>query len=123
VIAGTPEAGRLVVHRAEHVRRPADVIGGDHPGGFADVDAADGQVLGLLVVRLALGERGGEDRRVGGHAPDVEVLDQGGQVAGDQAVPADVVEPDRYPGLGELLEHVAHCRSFFRLHVCSGLGV
>jgi hypothetical protein len=47
-----------------------------------------------------------EDRRVGGHADHVVVVDQLLQVAGTQPVAADVIQPHRHPGLGELSENV-----------------
>jgi len=94
------DAVGAVVGGAEHVGGPADVVGGDHPGGLADADAAERQVLDLLVVGVALGERVGEDRRVGRHPDHVEVIHQGRQVAGAQPLPADVVQPDRYPRPG-----------------------
>ena len=102
-----------VVDGPQHVGRPADVIGGDHPRRLFDRDLADRQVLDLRLVGVALGEGVGEDRRVRRHAANLEVLDQAGQVAGVEPVPADVVEPDGYAGCRDFLEHVAHVTASF----------
>ena len=102
-----------VVDRPEHVGRPADVVGGDHPRRLFDRDLAHREVLDLRFVGVALGQRVGEDRRVRRHPADLEVLDQLGQVAGLEPVPADVVEPDGYPGCRDFLEHVAHVTASF----------
>ena len=107
------EAVGGVVGAAEHVGRPADVVGGDHPGRLADLDPAHREVLDLRLVVVALGQRVGEDRRVRRHPADLEVLDQAGQVAGGEPVPVDVVEPDGYPGCRDFLEHVAHVTASF----------
>ena len=46
----------------------------------------------LLVVALALGQRGLEDRRVAGHPDEEAVLDQVGEVAGLDALAGEVVD-------------------------------
>ena len=101
-----------VVGRAQHVAGPADVEGGEQPDRLLQRHAANGQVMDLLGVgRVALGRAFQgllEDRRVAGHADHMLVVDQLLQVAGDQAVPADVVQPDRYAVLGQVLQCVAH---------------
>src|SRR5207244_9670512 len=99
-------AARGVVDRTQHVAGPPDVVGGERAGGLLHAHAADLQVLHLLVVGGAAGQRLGEDRRVRGHADYVVVVHERLQVAGTQPVAADVVQPHRYPGLGELSENV-----------------
>ena len=85
--------GRLVL-LGQHVAGVADVVGGDGADGGVDVGAALGEFLDLLVVGGALGQRGLEDRRVGGDADDALGVDQLLQVAGLQPLAGQVVQPD-----------------------------
>ena len=62
----------------------------------------------LVVVPLAVGDRRGEDRRVGGHADDGLLLDEVGEVAGLDPLAREVVEPDRHPCVGQSLQTVTH---------------
>ena len=66
------------------------------------------QLADLLVVALAVGDRAGEDGRVGGDPDDGLLLDQVGQVAGLDPLAGQVVEPDRDAGVGEVLESLGH---------------
>ena len=91
-----------------HVAGPADVVRRDRPDRLLEVDAADGEVLDLVGVVVGVGSGLGEDRRVGGHADDVLVVDQLREVAGLQALPRDVVEPDGHALVGECLQSVVH---------------
>ena len=76
-----------------------------------------GELAHLVVVALAVGQRRGEDRRVGGDADDVVVLDQVGEVAGLDPLAGEVVEPDGDPRLRQLLQVVGH---FFLLLSSAG---
>jgi len=97
-----------VERRAQHVASPAHVRGCDHAEGFLDPDAADGEVADLPVVVVTPDDRLLEDRGIRRHAHYVTALDQPGQAAGGQAGAAEVVEPDRHSGCGELAEPVSH---------------
>ena len=99
-----PAAG--VVSLAQDVTGPADVVAGDRPGRFPEVDAAHRQVGHLAVVGLAVRQGVREDGRIGGHADHVEVSDQGREIPGGQPLPADVVEPDRHASGGKLSQSV-----------------
>ena len=97
-VAGRLEGG------GEQVAGVADVVGGDLPDGVVDVGAAGGELTDLLLVGRAVLERGLEDRRVGGDPDDVLGGDQVLQVAGLQALPGQVVQPEGNPGRGEIGE-------------------
>jgi hypothetical protein len=81
-----------VVGGPQDVAGPADIEGGERAQRLTDIDAADGEVVDLRVVGVALLDRVGEDRRVGSDADDAAVADEVGEVAGAQAVTADVVD-------------------------------
>ena len=66
-----------------------------------------------VVVRVALGERRGEDRRVGGDADDVAVVDELLEPAGGDALAGEVVEPDADADVGELPGWGWSCVLFF----------
>ncbi len=97
-----------VVDRLEDVAGVAYVGGGQREHRLVDVGALGGELAHLVVVPLALGERGGEDRRVGGDAHDVVVPDEVGEVARLDALAGEVVEPDGDSGLRQLLQVVSH---------------
>src|SRR3954467_11268044 len=97
-----------VEDRAQDVGRVPDVRRGDHADGLFDRDLAGGEVGQLLVVAVALGDRLLEDRRVGGDAHDVLLVDQLGEVAGRDPLARQVVQPDRHAFLAEALECVCH---------------
>ena len=78
----------------QHVAGLADVVGGHGADGGVDVGAAVGEFGDLRVISVALGQRGLEDRRVGGDADDALGVDQLLQVARLQPVAGQVVEPD-----------------------------
>src|SRR4029079_6781429 len=86
----------------------ADVGGGQGEDDLVDVLVLGRELADLVVVPRALGEGRGEDRRVRGHPDHVVVLGELGEVAGLDALPREVVEPDRDAGLGELLQVVRH---------------
>ena len=75
-----------VVDRLEDVAGVAYVGGGEREDRLVDVGALGGELAHLLVVPLALGQRGGEDRRVGGDPDDVVLVDEVGEVAGLDAL-------------------------------------
>ena len=91
-----------VEDRLEHVAGVADVGGGEREDGLVDVGARGGELTDLAVVALAVGEGGGEDRRVGGDPDDVVVLDEVGEVAALEALAGQVVEPDGDSGCGQV---------------------
>jgi transaldolase len=95
-----PVAG--VVGGPQDVARVADVLGRDRPQRLADVDAADGEIGKLRVVKIAARDRLLEDRRVGGDAHQAAIADQVGKVARLQPPAAEVIEPDGDAGLREL---------------------
>ncbi len=92
----TVDAARTLVGLREHVTRVADVVGGDGADRGVDVGAALRELLDLVVVGVALGQRGLEDRRVGGDAHDASRIDEVLQVAGLQPLARQVVEPYGY---------------------------
>src|SRR5699024_10675163 len=75
----------------------------------------------LLAVGLPLGQGGGEDRRVGGHAQDA-TLDVALQVAVGDHRPVEVVQPDRDTGLGQLVQRGAGGRAVGGGALGRGLG-
>ena len=104
-----PAVGRRAVGDGrEDVAGVADVLGGELEDHLGDVGAVGDQLAHLLVVALAVGDGAGEDRRVRGHADDVLVLDEVGEVAGLDALAGEVVEPDGHPGVGQGLQTVTH---------------
>ncbi len=94
-----PAAG--VVRRAHDVAGPAHVVRRQRTDGLLHGDLALGQVSDLVGVGLAVGERLLEDRRVRRDADDPAVGHHLGQAAAGQPGPAQVVEPDRDPVVGE----------------------
>src|SRR5690606_13903409 len=85
----------------EEVGGAAHVVGGEHLDDRVDVPALAGEAGDVRVVLGAAGDRGLEDRGVGGHADDVAGLDELLQVAGAHPLPGEVVEPDGHAGVGE----------------------
>ncbi len=100
-------AGR-VEDRAQDVGGVADVRRRDHADGFLDGHLAGREVGELLVVTVALRDGLLEDRRVGGDAHDVLLVDQFGEVAGRDPLARQVVQPDRDAFFREALECVCH---------------
>src|SRR5262249_27344814 len=100
------DPARRVVDRTQDIARPPDVVGGDGAGGLLESHLPDLQIRDLAPVERAGTQRVREDGRVGGHPDHVPVADQVGQVPGGQPLPADVVQPHRYAGGGQLLKDV-----------------
>jgi hypothetical protein len=101
VVGGLPD-------RPQDVGGVADVRGGDHPDGLLDGQPPGREVRQLAVVAVALGDRLLKDRRVGGHAHHVLLVDQLRKVAGRDPLARQVVQPDRDAFVGEALECVCH---------------
>jgi len=80
------------------------------PGGLVDCHPAQRQVGDLVIVGRTGRQRVGEDRGVGGHSADVQLVYQRGEVAGRQPVPVDVVEPDGNAVGGQLAKDVVGLR-------------
>jgi hypothetical protein len=59
-----------------------------------------------------VGDRPGEDARIGGHAHHVVMGGQAGQAARPEPIPAQVVQPDRDSSLAQRPQRVGHCHSF-----------
>ena len=116
-----PAVGALLAgERCEDVARVADVLGGELEDDPVDGLALVDELGDLLVVAFAVGDRGGEDRRVGGHADHGLGLDELGQVAGLDALAGQVVEPDRHPCFCQGLQSVTHGSSWGVEVVCGG---
>ena len=98
------EAVGAVVDGLEEVRGVSHVGGGGELDRLVDAR----QAAQLLGVGVAVAERGGEDRGVGGDADDRLGLDQLGQVAGGEALAGQVVEPDGHACVAEGLESLIH---------------
>jgi len=98
-----------VEDRPEHLAAVAHVVGGEDADRLVRVGAPGGELPDLRVVALAVAEGGLEDRGVAGHPDHVGVRDEIGQVAGLEALTREVVEPDRHPRLGQLLQAIVHC--------------
>ena len=67
-----------------------------------------GELGDLGVVRAACAQCGSEDGGVGGHAGDRSGRDEVGQIDAVEPVTGQVVQPDRYAGVGEVLQSIAH---------------
>ena len=92
-----------VVDRAEDVAGGGHVVGRDLEDRVVDASCrAAASSATCSSYALPVGERVGEDRRVGGHADDVAVVDELLQAARDDALARQVVEPDADAGGGEL---------------------
>jgi hypothetical protein len=100
------EARRPIVHRRQDVARGADVVGGHDEHRGVDVGVAGRQLGQLLVVSVALGQGGREDRRVAGHADDVAGVNQRLQPAAGQQLAGQVVQPHCHPGGGQVGQRV-----------------
>jgi len=94
---------RGVVHRTEDVARGSHVRGDDLEHRVVNARTLLRQLRHLVVVRVAGRERVGEDRRVGGDADDVAVVDEALQATRHDAFAREVVEPDADSDVGELL--------------------
>ena len=97
-----------LVDRGEDVTGLLDVPRGQFEDRAVHVGTLGRQLGQLLGVRSTVLQRAGEDRRIGGHPGDVPGVDQLLQVAGDDALPGEVVEPDGDAGVGELLGGCGH---------------
>ena len=97
-----------LVNRREHVAGPPHVGGGQHPQCLAGPDAPASEVVQLLVVAVAVGDRLGEDRRVRGDPGHVPVPDEVAQRARRQPQPAQVIEPHGHSGGGQGSQAVSH---------------
>ena len=93
-----------VVDRLEDVAGVADVLGRQAEHGLVDGLAVGRELAQVGVVAVTLGQRGLEDRRVGGHAHDTLGVDELLEVAGLDALARQVVEPDGDAVVGEGLE-------------------
>ena len=80
----TPSESSYCLASTSHALRTSSVVTVRIVG--VDVGAALGELADLRVVGVALGQRGLEDRRVGGHADDRLGVDELLEVAGLQAV-------------------------------------
>ena len=107
----------------QHVAGVADVVGGQRLDRVLDRAVPGGELGDLVVVRVALGQGRGEDRRVGGHSHHRRVRDQLGQVAAVQPLAGEVVQPDGDARVREGLQSFTHDRSSIRsVMACCGLG-
>ena len=87
---------------ARIVARSTHVVGGHRGDGGVDIGAALCELTDLSVVRRSLGQCRLEDRRVGRDTHDRLRVDEVLQVAGLDAIPREVVEPDGNACSGEL---------------------
>ena len=90
----TIHTARRIIDRTQDVASGRDVVRRDLENGFGNGLACCREFGHLGVVRVALGERTGEDGRICGDADDVSALNQLVQSAGDYAFTRQVVEPD-----------------------------
>ena len=88
----------------EQVAGVAHIVGGDRADGRLDVGAALGELAHLRVVGVALGQRGLEDRRVGGDPDDVLGRRSARQVARVEPLAGQVVQPYGHPHRAERCE-------------------
>jgi hypothetical protein len=100
------EPGRPGVHRRQDVTGGPDVVGRHRENGGAGVGAFVGQVSELVVVPVALGQGGGEDRRAGGDPNDVPGGDERLQAAAGQQLAGQVIEPRGHAGGGQVAQRV-----------------
>ena len=95
----------FVPHRLQDVAGGADVVTREREEDLLRVGLDPGDLPDLLVVRVALGDRGLEDRGVGRHADDA-LGDQVGQLAVLDEPARHEVDPDALVVLGELMSGV-----------------
>lgn len=96
------DAVRRLELRSQDVARSTHVVGGHRGDGGVDIGAALCELTDLSVVRRSLGQCRLEDRRVGRDTHDRLRVDEVLQVAGLDAIPREVVEPDGNACSGEL---------------------
>src|SRR5262245_18200505 len=101
-------AVRGVVNLPQHVRRPADVIGGQQAYCLGDAQAESREPGEVLVIDVAAGDGLLEDGRVARHPDDRLVAYQPGKASTHQAIPRQVVQPDRHALFGQLPQRVTH---------------
>ncbi len=103
----TVGTGGALVHRTQCVGRSPDVGDGQAQEDLVGIlHPVVEQLVDLLVVVGAVGDRLLEDGGVAGHAGDVVLGDQPSQLRPGDQLAADVVEPHRLAALGEPLQGV-----------------
>ncbi len=99
---------RGLVNGREDVARSADVVDGERVDGLVYGRAFRLELGDVLVIGRALAHRRSEDGRVGGHADDVPLGDQPGQLTGGERFPGQVVQPHGDAGGTDPLQSVGH---------------
>src|SRR3954467_14643115 len=95
--------------RGEQVTGVADIGRRDRAQRLLDAHPADREGVQLVVVGLRPADRRGEDVRVRGDPDDRVLVHEGLQVAGADAVPREVVQPDGDPCFGQLGQLLVLC--------------
>src|SRR3954453_19075490 len=95
--------------RGEQVTGVADVGCGDRAQSLLDAHLAHCEGVQLVVVGLRSADRRGEDGGVRWDPDDRVLVDEGLQVAGADAVPRQVVQPDGDPCFGQLGQLLVLC--------------